>query len=92
MKKLAILTATVISAFILSCGGGSQKEEETSNQTPIASGQESDAPSYDPKRGEGKFDESNVTIGDIDAAMVAKGDATGLAIFGLLSPAVGFQA
>jgi len=75
MKKIALLSATIISALIISCGGGSQKEEENTTQTPMATGSESDAPTYDPKRGEGKFDESNVKIGALDAAMAAKGEA-----------------
>jgi cytochrome c5 len=75
MKKIAILTAAIISAFIISCGGGSQKQEESTGQTPIATGQESSVPDYDPKRGEGKFDETNVTIGPLDEAMASKGEA-----------------
>ena len=75
MKKLAIFTSIVISPFIISCGGGSQKEEETTSQAPIASGQESSTPDYDPKRGEGKFDETNVTLGPLDEAMASKGEA-----------------
>lgn len=83
MKKLAYFTALVITAFIMSCGGGSEKTEE--NTTPIATGQEtseseaatteSGNPSYDPKRGEGKFNESNVTVGPLDEAMAKKGEA-----------------
>jgi hypothetical protein len=75
MKKLALLAAFAISTIIISCGGGGQKEEVQSNETAIASGQESDIPDYDPKRGEGKFDESNVTLGPIDEAMANKGEA-----------------
>jgi mono/diheme cytochrome c family protein len=37
--------------------------------------EESASGSYDPKRGEGTFDESNVTIGALDAAVASKGKA-----------------
>lgn len=75
MKKIAFLTALVLSAFIMSCGGGSPKTEENTNPAPVATGQESDVPSYDPKRGEGKFNETNVTLGALDDAMASKGEA-----------------
>jgi mono/diheme cytochrome c family protein len=74
MKKLALLTAVLISALILSCGGETKKQEENS-QSPTATGPESNVPDYDPKRGEGKFDESNVKLGPLDEAMAAKGEA-----------------
>ena len=74
MKKLALLTAVLISALIISCGGETKKQEETS-QSPIATGPESTVPDYDPKRGEGKFDETNVTLGPLDEAMASKGEA-----------------
>lgn len=75
MKKLALLTASVLSALIISCGGGAQKQEETATQAPVATGPESDVPSYDPNRGEGKFDEANVKLGAIDESMAKKGEA-----------------
>jgi hypothetical protein len=75
MKKLAHLTALVVSVFIMSCGGSSSKVDDSNNPSPIATGQESDIPSYDPKRGEGKFNETNVTIGALDEGMAAKGEA-----------------
>jgi hypothetical protein len=74
MKKLAILTAFTLSIIIISCGGNEKKTTDKINEQ-LDSGQEKDASSYDPKRGEGKFDESNVTIGPLDADMAAKGEA-----------------
>ena len=74
MKKLALLSAALISTLIISCGGET-KTQEVTTQSPIATGQESNAPVYDPKRGEGKFDESNVKIGPLNEAMAEKGVA-----------------
>ena len=62
MRNFKILLVFVAFSFFIACGGGNQKTETTSetpatsaNKTPAA-----DATSYDPKRGEGKFDETNV--------------------------------
>lgn len=60
-------------AMLVSCGGGSTEDKTTDSNTPKPMVEE--AKSYDPKRGEGKFDESNVTLGALDAAMATKGEA-----------------
>ncbi len=75
MKKLVtIAIVTSFGFFIAACGGSSSDATQTSagtsvnNATPSANGN----PSYDPKRGEGKFKE--VTIADkLDEAMAAEG-------------------
>jgi mono/diheme cytochrome c family protein len=73
-KKLFFLVGFAVSAAILvSCGGGSTENKTTETKTPEAT--TADVPSYDPKRGEGKFDASNVTLGALDAAMASKGEA-----------------
>ena len=78
MKK-TILTLAIIStslAIMFSCGD----DKKAANAEKIAAEQgavaESAAPTntYDPKRGEGKFDESNVTVGALDGAMAKKGE------------------
>lgn len=65
MKKIYILTAVAI--IFASCGGGT-KPEETSNE-PISKAQKDaqaaeSTPSYDPNRGEGKFNSTNVIVSD----------------------------
>jgi len=65
---------TMTIALLSSCGGNSssdQTEKNTTQETP----QTEETSNYDPNRGEGKFDESNVTIGALDAAMADKGKA-----------------
>jgi hypothetical protein len=78
-KKIIISTSLIAAFFIAACGGGNTEnkssEATTTDQTAAteepaaASGTEA----YDPTRGEGKFDEKNVTIGALDAAMATKG-------------------
>lgn len=73
-KKLLFFAGLAASlAMLVSCGGGSTEDKTTDSNTPKPMVE--DAPSYDPKRGEGKFDESNVTLGALDAAMATKGEA-----------------
>jgi cytochrome c1 len=71
-KRLVIASLAVITAIMASCGG-SKKNKTTETEQPKSMIEES--PSYDPKRGEGKFNENNVTIGTLDGAMAAKGEA-----------------
>ncbi|MEQ1553873.1 MAG: c-type cytochrome [Ferruginibacter sp.] len=70
MKKIFVLS--VIVAFVVSCGGNSSSEN-TTGETPKSMVEQ--PTTYDPKRGEGKFDESNVKIGALDAAMATKGES-----------------
>ena len=74
MKKLIITGIGILGImFFISCGGADKKpaSDTTSAEQPKATtGTTSD---YDPKRGEGKFDSTNVTICPLDAAMAAKG-------------------
>ncbi len=79
MKRLIILTAATIA--LASCGGGS-KPQETSNEPVAKSMQEQSQgttttgnPSYDPKRGEGKFNSTNVQVSDkLDTKMADAGE------------------
>jgi cytochrome c553 len=77
MRNFKILLAFVAFSFFIACGGGNQKTETTS-ETPAASATETpaaDATSYDPKRGEGKFDETNVKVdATLNATMAAAGE------------------
>lgn len=75
-KKTTVIVSLALAVFIGSCGGGGSQptSSTTTAEKPQASPTES-ASSYDPKRGEGKFDESNVTMGAFDATMATKGKA-----------------
>lgn len=77
MKKFAIILC--IGAFIAACGGGNtENAAPASDNTPSestapeAAATNSENPSYDPKRGEGKF--TNVEVADqLDATMASAG-------------------
>ncbi|MBP6447087.1 MAG: c-type cytochrome [Saprospiraceae bacterium] len=77
MRNFKILLVFVAFSFFIACGGGNQKTETTS-ETPASSATETpaaDATSYDPKRGEGKFDETNVKVdATLNASMAAAGE------------------
>jgi Cytochrome c len=61
--------------MLISCGGN-ETSETSSGETPEApKSMVSDPSSYDPKRGEGKFNAENTTMGALDAAMATKGEA-----------------
>lgn len=76
MRKNKIITALCLSiaVFIGACGGGGE-QSATADGQPNGQPSETtaDASSYDPKRGEGKFDQTNVTLGALDATLVEKG-------------------
>lgn len=56
------------------CGGSGNESQADSPASKYVEKEEAPATTdYDPKRGEGKFDESNVSVGAIDAAMATKG-------------------
>lgn len=72
MKKY-LITASMI-ALLAACGGGNQQTSNSTAAEPAATEATSNGnPSYDPKRGEGKF--KNVAIpASLDGAMAAKGE------------------
>ncbi len=74
-KALIITGFAVFSALIIACGGGKTESTESTNGTETPAAGTQDPSSYDPKRGEGKFDETNVQVGPLDAAMATKGEA-----------------
>ncbi|AHF15290.1 c-type cytochrome [Niabella soli] len=78
MNKKIIAAMSIVGALLITaCGGG--ESPDTKSATSAAPQTETPAApatgSYDPNRGEGKFSESNVTIGALDAAMAGKGKA-----------------
>lgn len=80
MNKLAIFTIFILALVFVQCGGNpetSSSSEESSTSTEATPEPETaaNAESYDPKRGEGKFDEANLKLGALDKAMAEKGEA-----------------
>lgn len=74
-KTIVFVLMTALCWAIIACGGGGPKAESTET-APDASAATNASPSdYDPKRGEGKFNESNVTLGALDNTMASKGEA-----------------
>lgn len=79
MKKLLIISALSLPFLFTACKGDSTENNSTTTETESTSVAETessgDPAEYDPTRGEGKFDASNVNISGFDAAMAAKGKA-----------------
>ena len=74
-KKIFIVTvALAFTTILVSCGGGSKSDDSAAKSEDTQAATQ-DPSSYDPNRGEGKFDESNVTLGALDPAMATKGEA-----------------
>lgn len=74
MKK--VITLLFISALITACGGG-KTDNAAAGSDPYDANKETanGNPSYDPKRGEGKF--TKVEVGaSLDAAMAVNGEKT----------------
>ena len=77
MKKSFVLFAAMAAmALLAACGGGSNDSATTTAAGPAAPQSMVAEPSaYDPKRGEGKFNEENTKLGAVDAALADKGKA-----------------
>ena len=80
MKQLIVLTLVIFFiTFVAACGGGTSSNSnagDTTGSTEKSSEAEdasSDVSKYDPKRGEGKFE--NIALGPIDPAKAEKGSA-----------------
>lgn len=77
MRKLTVLISAsfVTMMLINACGSGENTSQDaTTTSTEQAATKEADPSSYDPNRGEGKFDASNVTLGAIDHELAEKGE------------------
>ncbi|HRH11837.1 MAG TPA: cytochrome c [Bacteroidia bacterium] len=74
MKNLFRITLfAAIAVFMMSCGGKPEAKTESTETKPEASTTENGNPSYDPNRGEGKF--NNVEVGaTLDATMADGGN------------------
>lgn len=69
-KKIITAISLAAGIFILgSCGKNSSTGSDAGTQAPAQAG----TASYDPNRGEGKFDASNIAAGPLDAAMADQG-------------------
>lgn len=76
MKKSLTVLAAFIAAALISCSGGADKKSEDTTPLPAASSETSSTsanPSYDPKRGEGKFKDVQVTAA-LDKTMAESGE------------------
>ncbi len=73
MKKVIIFCS--IALFIAACGGSGEQNNSQSTEPATADQTAEDGkPSYDPNRGEGKFE--NVQVSEkLDASMAEKGEA-----------------
>ncbi len=70
MKKIFVLMCIAVMVVLYACGGNSTSSAPADNS---AAKTESGNPSYDPKRGEGKF--TTVQVGDkLDAPMADAGE------------------
>jgi len=79
MKKKVITVMSLATALIIGACGSSENKEAASTETATTEAPAAEAPAeatnYDPKRGEGKFDATNVDVSKFDAAMATKGKA-----------------
>jgi hypothetical protein len=78
MKNLKLFLIGLATITIISCGGDKKIESSTESNSAEASSASAESEStssgdYDPKRGLGKYDESNVDVSKFDAAMAAEG-------------------
>lgn len=76
LPKHFIATLLLIAPFLISCGGSSTPAESENPASEAAENTGGGSPeSYDPKRGEGKFNETNVVLAALDKDMAGKGEA-----------------
>lgn len=70
MKKVIIFCSLAL--FIVACGGSGENNNASTESDSVVQATENGNPSYDPKRGEGKF--TNVQISEkLDGAMAKNG-------------------
>ncbi|MBX2930340.1 MAG: c-type cytochrome [Chitinophagaceae bacterium] len=78
-KKIVFGLLLALPMFFIACGGENTNTNKTTpsdeNKEQAATEESADAVTYDPRRGEGKFDSSNLQIKGLDAAMASKGKA-----------------
>lgn len=75
MKNKTIIPLCLLAAMLISaCGGSGEQSSSNSNGTEQTNSAATDASTYDPNRGEGKFDNANVVVGALDATLAEKGN------------------
>jgi len=74
-KPIVFVLMTAFCWAVIACGGGGPKAESNESASDATAASSATPSDYDPKRGEGKFNESNVTLGAIDPTMASKGEA-----------------
>ena len=76
MRNIKIILAFATLGFFIACGGGDKKPtSETTPADATPTEKQADATSYDPKRGEGKFNEQNVVVdATLNASMATTGE------------------
>lgn len=80
MKRLKILALSSLVLALVSCGGDKKESsiptaDSSATTTETTTTASSSASEYDPKRGLGKYDETNVDVSSFDPAMAAQGKA-----------------
>jgi len=74
MKKSFIVVTILFTSILMACGGGEEKKATVSTTaTTDASASNSENPSYDPVRGEGKFKDVQIPV-TLDKALAATGE------------------
>jgi hypothetical protein len=63
MKKISVYTGIVLLGLLAACGG-QDKTEQAEKEVQQPQSMVDEAPSYDPKRGTGKWNSENVIIGE----------------------------
>lgn len=78
-KKLITVLSLIMAIFFVACGGGEAEKKATTETTEATTETKEPASAnveeYDPTRGEGKYDSSNVVVNGLDGAMATKGKA-----------------
>lgn len=74
MKKITAFCSAVALSLLIACGGGGEKKTDTTSSAGTSNPESMvNTSKYDPKRGEGKWNDENVKLGAVDAAMAGEG-------------------
>lgn len=74
-KKTIIACLVALPFFFTACNSSESTSQEATTSTTEAPKEEAANANYDPSRGEGEFDSTNVVLGALDPALAAKGKA-----------------
>jgi hypothetical protein len=62
MKKSSLIASFALAAILTACGGENDKKSDSAASSEQPQSMVADPPSYDPNRGEGKWNDENVNI------------------------------